>query len=193
MQNLEPHKLIEASPLFRNLQAHETANIIARLLPISFTRGERFLENGVWHGQLYIIASGLVSILLREGGPTPSTALEEHAPLAVARLGPGECFGEMSLITGELPSATVRAEQDTMLWALPQVDFLALIGTCPTLLRNINAMLARRLSRTNQSMLVHRSTELVWLCLVDDAAQPLQCSLAVHIAGALAERSQRGQ
>ena len=52
MQNLEPHKLIEASPLFRNLQAHETANIIARLQPISFTRGERILENGVWHGQL---------------------------------------------------------------------------------------------------------------------------------------------
>ena len=64
MQNLEPHKLIEASSLFRNLQAHETANIIARLQPISFTRGERILESGVWHGQLYIIASGLVSILL---------------------------------------------------------------------------------------------------------------------------------
>ncbi|TMD48091.1 MAG: hypothetical protein E6I93_13750 [Chloroflexi bacterium] len=90
MQNLEPHKLIEASSLFRNLQAHETANIIARLQPISFTRGERILESGVWHGQLYIIASGLVSILLREGGRTPSTALEEHEPLAVAQLGPGE-------------------------------------------------------------------------------------------------------
>ncbi|HYT28560.1 MAG TPA: patatin-like phospholipase family protein [Ktedonobacteraceae bacterium] len=191
MQNLEPRKLIEASPLFRNLQAHETANIIARLQPISFTRGERILESGVWHGQLYIIASGLVSILLREGGPTPSTALEEHAPLAVAQLGPGECFGEMSLITGEPPSATVRAEQDTMLWALPQADFLALVGTCPTLVHNINAILAQRLTRTNQQVLLHRTAERIWLAFVDDPAAPLERSLAVHIADALATRSQK--
>jgi len=191
MQNLEPRKLIEASPLFRNLQAHETANIIARLQPISFTRGERILESGVWHGQLYIIASGLVSILLREGGPTPSTALEEHAPLAVAQLGPGECFGEMSLITGEPPSATVRAEQDTMLWALPQVDFLALVGTCPTLVHNINSILAQRLTRTNQQVLLHRAAERIWLAFVDDPAAPLERSLAVHIADALATRSQK--
>ncbi len=191
MQNLEPHKLIEAGPLFRNLQAHETANIIARLQPISFTRGERILESGVWHGQLYIIASGLVSILLREGGPTPSTALEEHAPLAVAQLGPGECFGEMSLITGEPPSATVRAEQDTMLWALPQVDFLALVGTCPTLVHNINSILAQRLTRTNQQVLLHRAAERIWLAFVDDPAAPLERSLAVHIADALATRSQK--
>ncbi len=191
MQNLEPHKLIEASPLFRNLQAHETANIIARLQPISFTRGERILESGVWHGQLYIIASGLVSILLREGGPTPSTALEEHAPLAVAQLGPGECFGEMSLITGEPPSATVRAEQDTMLWALPQVDFLALVGTCPTLVHNINSILAQRLTRTNQQVLLHHAAERIWLAFVDDPAAPLERSLAVHIADALATRSQK--
>src|SRR3984893_18555373 len=193
MDNLEPDKLIEASPLFRDLQPRETADIIARLQPASFPRGTRILERGRWHGQLFIIASGLVSVLLQQDHHQSSQPAAAGGELELARLGPGECFGEMSLITGELPSATVRAEQDTMLWALPQVDFLALIGTCPTLLRNINAMLARRLSRTNQSMLVHRSTELVWLCLVDDAAQPLQCSLAVHIAGALAERSQRGQ
>src|SRR5216683_3288526 len=139
MQNPEPHKLIEASPLFRNLQPHETANIVARLQPISFTRGTRILESGVWHGQLYIIASGLVSILLHEGNHAPalSTALDDETPLTVAQLGPGECFGEMSLITGEPPSATVRAEQDTRLWALPQADFLTLIGSCPTLLQNI--------------------------------------------------------
>ena len=189
--NLEPRKLIEASPLFRNLQPHETANIIERLQPISFTRGARILESGIWHGQLYIIASGLVSILLREGNNGLSGALDDDAPLAVAHLGPGECFGEMSLITGEPPSATVRAEQDTMLWALPQADFLALAGTCPTLMRNINAILAQRLTRTNQQILLHRATECIELAFVDDPAMPLERSLALHIADALATRSQK--
>jgi len=52
MQNLEPHKLIESSPLFRNLQPGETATILARLQPVSYERGTHILESGVWHGQL---------------------------------------------------------------------------------------------------------------------------------------------
>ncbi len=170
---------MEASPLFRNLHAHETADVMARLQPVSFLRGTRILERGNWHGQLYIVASGLVSVLLQE----------DHDELAVAHLGPGECFGEMSLITGEPPSATVRAERDSTLWALPQADFLALIGTCPTLLRNINAILALRLSRTNSHILAHHTTSLVELSLLDDATSLLQRSLSVHIADALARRS----
>jgi len=103
MQNLKPQKLIEASALFRNLQPDEAAKIIARLQPVSYERGTHILECGVWHGQLYIIASGQVSVLLQE---------DAGASAKVAQLGPGECFGEMSLITGEPPSATVHADQD---------------------------------------------------------------------------------
>jgi len=182
MQNLEPHKLIESSALFRNLQPHETANILARLQPISYQRGARILERGVWHGQLYIIASGLVSILLQE---------EAGSGARIAQLGPGECFGEMSLITGELPSATVRAEQDTTLWALPQADFLTLIGTCPTLLQNINSILSLRLARTNLQFLSHYAAERVWLSLADSSGAALERSLALHIADALAARSHK--
>jgi len=182
MQNLEPHKLIESSALFRNLQPHETANILARLQLISYDRGARILERGVWHGHLYIIASGLVSILLQE---------EAGSGTRIAQLGPGECFGEMSLITGEPPSATVRAEQDTMLWVLPQADFLTLIGTCPTLLQNINAILSLRLARTNLQFLSDYAAERVWLSLADSSVAPLERSLALHIADALAMRSHK--
>src|SRR5205085_244609 len=93
MQNLEPQKLVEASPLFRGLQPEEAAVVIARLQPAHFKRGARIMERGVWHGQLHIIASGQVSVLLQEGSddagvttgrlqnPTGSLAL------AVAQLG----------------------------------------------------------------------------------------------------------
>jgi len=181
MQNLEPGKLIESSALFRNLQPGETANILARLQPVSYERGTRILERGVWHGQLYIIASGIVSVLLQEAG----------GGARIAQLGPGECFGEMSLITGEPPSATVRADEDIILWALPQADFLTLIGTCPTLLHNINSILSLRLARTNQQILSHVAAERVWLSLVDNPGALLERSLAIHIADALAARSHK--
>lgn len=182
MQNLEPRKLIESSALFRNLQPGETANILDRLQPVSYKRGTRILERGVWHGQLYIIASGQVSILLQE---------EAGNGARIAQLGPGECFGEMSLITGESPSATARADEDTTLWALPQADFQSLIGTCPTLLKNINAILSLRLVRTNLQILSSSTAERVWLSLVVHPGALLEQSLVLHIVDALAACSHK--
>jgi NTE family protein len=182
MQNLEPDKLIEASVLFRNLQPDETATILARLQPATYESGTRILESGVWHGQLYIIASGTVSILLQED--TANSA-------RIAHFGPGECFGEMSLITGEPPSATVRADEDISVWALPEADFLALTRTCPTLVQNINAILARRLARMNRKVLSHIAAEKIWLSLVPYPEVLIQRSLIVHIADALARRSRK--
>ncbi|HEX6108387.1 MAG TPA: patatin-like phospholipase family protein, partial [Ktedonobacteraceae bacterium] len=182
MQNLEPDKLVESSALFRNLQPGETANILARLQPASYERGARVLERGVWNGQLYIIASGVVSVLLQEDAGNGAR---------IAQLGPGECFGEMSLITGEPPSATVRADEDITLWALPQADFLTLIGTCPTLLQNINSILSLRLARTNRQILSLVAAEKIWLSLVDNPDVPLEQSLTIHIADALATRSRK--
>ena len=209
MENLEPQQLIEASRLFRKLQPHETAVIIARLQPASYKRGTRILERGVWHGRLHIIASGEVSVLLQEGEqssvetgyPSPEwDALpggqvipfaSRERDLVVARLGPGECFGEMSLITGEPPTATVRAEQDTTLWSLTQTDFLTLIGACPTLLQNINRILSQRLAQTNQQILANHTAERVWLALADNPDAPLERSLVAHIADAMAVRSHK--
>ena len=182
MQYLEPDKLIEASALFRNLQPGETANILARLQPATYERGTRVLESGVWHGLLYIIASGTVSIFLQE---------DTGNGARIAQLGPGECFGEMSLITGEPPSATVRADEDITVWALPEADFLTLIGTCPTLLQNINSILSLRLARTNRQILSHVAAEKIWFSLVDNPDVLLERSLIVHIADALATRSRK--
>src|SRR5579859_3092832 len=176
MQNLEPHKLIEASALFRNLQPDETAAIIARLQFTIVVGGSRIMERGVWHGLFYIIASGHVSVLLQEAAEYASQT-PDSGMLTVAHLGPGDCFGEMSLITGDPPSATVIAEEDTHLWALPHVDFLTLVGSCPNLLRNINTILSFRLARTNQQLLLNDTAERIGISLLDDVASPIQHSL----------------
>lgn len=164
--------------LFRNLQPPETATIISRLQPSRYESGASIIEQGIWHGKLHIIASGQVSVLLQKG-------------IAIAYLGPGECFGEISLITGEPPNATIRAEQNTLLWSLSQADFLTLVGTCPTLLKNINAILSQRLTRTNQHILSRHTAERIWLAFADNPEAPLERSLSIHIADALARCSHK--
>ncbi len=177
MQNVELQQLIEASTLFRDVLPDEKAAIVERLQSSHYMAGTHILERGVWHGWLHLIAAGHVSVLL-DGRPDG---------YVVARLSVGECFGEMSLITGELPTATIRAEEDTSVWSLSQTDFLTLIGLCPTLLRNINAILTRRLSRTNQHILAYQHCERIWLASLEQPDAPGEHSLAMHIAAALAD------
>lgn len=181
MQNVELQQLIEASTLFRDVLPDELAAIIERLQPSHYVTGTYILKRGVWHGWLHLIASGHASVLL-ENRPD----VLDHEQYIVARLGTGECFGEMSLITGELPSATIRAEEDITAWSLSQTDFLTLIGMCPTLLRNINAILTRRLSRTNQHILAYQQCQRIWLACLEPSDVPKEHVLAIHIADALA-------
>ena len=195
MENPEDLKFIGTSALFRNLQPDETAAVIVRLQPANFARGIRIMEQGTWHGTLYIIGSGRVSIVLQEeviNAQDAQTGRQSGKGEAViARLGIGECFGEMSLITGEPPSTSVRAEEDTQAWALTQTDFLTLVGSCPTLLHNINTILSQRLARTNQQILLKQNAERIWLASLDDTTSPIERSLIIHIAAALATRSQK--
>jgi NTE family protein len=187
MQNVELQQLIEASTLFRDVVPDELAAIIERLQPSHYTAGTYILERGIWHGWLHLITSGHASVLLENRSDGLASPVREQ--YVVARLGVGECFGEMSLITGELPTATIRADEDVTVWSLAQTDFLMLIGMCPTLLRNINAILTRRLSRTNQHILAYQQCQRIWLaCLeqTDALQEQKEQALAIHIADALA-------
>ena len=183
------HKLIAESMLFRDLQPEEVAAIGACLRPSAHARGTHILERGQWHGQLYIIATGHVSVLLPKNSTDSQQPGDEQSIAGehlVARLGPGECFGEMSLITGEPPSATIRAEQNMTLWSLPQTDFVTLVGTCPTLLHNINTILTRRLLRTNQQAISLPKAEILWLSHFLPTSTAPEYKLSYHIATALA-------
>src|ERR1700719_3908406 len=72
-QDVVLSEVMKASKLFQGLQAQEIAEIASRLQSVNYKRGERILEQGTWHGRLYIIASGQVSILLQEGAPEEGT------------------------------------------------------------------------------------------------------------------------
>ncbi len=107
--------------------------------------GEVVCTEGEPGRQMFIVRSGEVEVTKqgqREGPPT-----------CLARLGAGDCFGEMSLIDIQRRSATVTACQETELYVLSNNDFYTLYTYDPEgytlVIMNICREISRRLRNAN--------------------------------------------
>lgn len=126
---LESWNLVAQLPLFRDLGA-PALSAIARLLKVeSYPREAVIVRQGQPGDSMYFVAEG---------------AVEVQARTARIRLGPGQFFGEMALITGEPRNATVVALLPARLLRLDVVEFRGLAVDQPDLLRAIEAESARR-------------------------------------------------
>ncbi len=91
------------------------------------------------------------TVLTRQGDPgneffviLDGSAMVEVTKRKRVPLGPGEFFGEMSLLDGGPRSATVRAETDMRLLVIQRHNFQSLLSEVPDLTRNILIVLSGR-------------------------------------------------
>ena len=140
--------------LFAGLDPEATAAIAARLQLHTFAPGDVLIREGRPCGELFILRSGVMQVSRTPDTVDIATIDDDENPalhdVLLRRLVEGDCFGEMSLITGALPSATVRALTDGEAWALGAADFTALASGYPSLARNINIILSERLLYTTR-------------------------------------------
>jgi small-conductance mechanosensitive channel/CRP-like cAMP-binding protein len=120
--------------LLRDLSDGERAELVDWLQPAPFARGEVLTREGADAHHLYLIVKGRVSVRTRQG-----TQDKE-----IAQLGPGQCFGEMSLLTGEPRSATVVALGEVECYRLHADAFRKLLERRSDLAAMIAAQLAER-------------------------------------------------
>jgi NADH dehydrogenase len=99
-----------------------------------FEPGDVVFREGDVGDRLYMILSGEAEIV-REAGDREQV---------VARLGAGECFGEMALLSGETRNATARACSVLEVLSLHKRDLGPLLGGLPELRAGFEAMAARR-------------------------------------------------
>lgn len=91
---------------------------------------------------VYLLVRGSVEVTMRG---------DRGQELLLARLGPGEFFGEMGLLLGfPVRGADVRTRTESRVAALAYSRFRTLSAECPALMGELARQLAARLSRANR-------------------------------------------
>ena len=141
---------ISTTPLFAGLSREDLARITGKLKEESFAAGQTVFHQGDTGQSLYIIRSGAVEVI-REGTGSDGESL--------AVLGPNECFGEITLFTGNPRSATARVVMNTVLVRLDNATLNELLAKYPSISLHFCKILSERLveadeyiSRDNSAM-----------------------------------------
>ena len=126
---------------FAGVSADAVEAALAGLARRPFGAGSVILAAGDSRGEMYVLREGSAEVVLTNRSGV------EHV---VGRVHVGEPIGEMSLLTGEAASATVRASEDAEVLVLRASQLEALIERLPQLQRNIIATLSARLARATR-------------------------------------------
>ena len=108
-----PVELLAQVDLFVDLSPVELRKVVALAKPLEFSEDEEVTEEGTPGGRFHVIESGCAKVV--RGGRT------------VARLEPGDYFGELSLIDGCPRSASVIACEPMKTWSIAEWNFRPLL------------------------------------------------------------------
>lgn len=122
--------LAETSPLFESFTALERLALAARFQFLEVDEGLRVIEEGGKSAGLFILLAGEAQAVA--GGQV------------IARLLPGEVFGEISLITGQPSTAAVTALSKSFVLFLPRTVFNEVIMTHPQVLEYLGSLVEAR-------------------------------------------------
>jgi CRP-like cAMP-binding protein len=136
--------MLKATPVFAGVGTDDLRVVAQALEEDPCFAGERVFDIHEPSDRAYIVQSGKVGISLH---PDPK------AKEFIAVLGPGECFGEMSIFDDLPRSATAHVLEDGVLLALDKAKLRALVLRYPELALGLLRGLSLRLREANRRSL----------------------------------------
>jgi small-conductance mechanosensitive channel/CRP-like cAMP-binding protein len=130
--------ILRQQPLFKSLSDEQLDALLPRGKLIHFGRDEKIIQQGAEGESMFILVEGQANVVVERNG----------SPMHVASLGSGDCFGEMSLLTGEKRSATILAHTDCDVVEIGKPVLARSLKENPDLLSKLSALLAKRQMET---------------------------------------------
>ncbi|MDH4111315.1 MAG: cyclic nucleotide-binding domain-containing protein [Actinomycetota bacterium] len=127
----ESVEALKQVPLFQGMSDKALMRVAEIAKEVSHPAGKTILEEDRSAAGFHLILSG--------------EAQASHAGAALSTMGPGDYFGEMSLIDGKPRSASVTAVTDLRTLAIPAWNFSRLLDDNPEVVRALLVALSERI------------------------------------------------
>jgi CRP-like cAMP-binding protein len=131
-------EFLSAVPLFAGLKKRELASIARVTETARFPHGHEIVVEGSPGDYCCIIVEGAADVI-KEGS-------------RIARLGPGDLFGEMAILDPGPRSATVRTVTEVVAIRVQRDEFIKVATADPRVALRILEVLARRLRETTERL-----------------------------------------
>jgi cAMP-dependent protein kinase regulator len=134
---------VPKSPLFEVLADDERAARGAEMEGETHDEGSVILSEGDTGSSMYVIVSGEVKVY----------TLGKSGPIYLARLGDGDFFGEVSMLTGKPRTATITASQRTELLRLDKAKLDGVLARHPGIRGVLDNFYKKRAEHTVEAMI----------------------------------------
>ena len=135
--------LLAAVPLFALLPPHEIRTLARTARPLTLGPTERLVVQDQAGGSLFVVAEGEVEVVLRRDG---------GADVVVDTMGKGAVVGEMSLLTGQPRSATVRAVDGAVAYEIGARQYGPCLRRHPELVADLATLMTERLAERRERL-----------------------------------------
>jgi CRP/FNR family cyclic AMP-dependent transcriptional regulator len=135
-RSTSPEDLLAAVDLFSSLSRRRLRKIAEASRSVDHEAGKKIAEEGLGALGFHLVLEGTASV--QKGGTTVRT------------LGPGDYFGEISMIDGKPRSASVVAAGPLTTLVVPHQSFLGLLESEPGFARELLLLLCARLREADE-------------------------------------------
>jgi small-conductance mechanosensitive channel/CRP-like cAMP-binding protein len=126
--------MLRAHKIFSCLTADQCAALVQASPVVQFANHERIIEQGAAGDSMFVLVRGSVDVRITRDGQMRS----------VAKLGAGDCVGEMSLLTGDPRTASVVADGEVEAVEIGKAVFGAFVRSNPAVLEQLSELLTQR-------------------------------------------------
>jgi CRP/FNR family transcriptional regulator, cyclic AMP receptor protein len=130
-------------PIFAELEEKDLLKVVKLGTSQKYKKGNIVVLEQESGAALFVIITGKVKVVRMD---------EDGREVVLSMFGPGEFFGEMSLLDGLARSASVVATVKSELFMIHRRDFLELLNEFPTVTISLLAELAMRLRKADMQI-----------------------------------------
>ncbi len=127
--------IVDRLGLFSVLTPAERATLAANATPSTLSEGAMVCRKGEAGGTLFVLAEGVLEVTVEDA---------EGVRIRLARVEPGDCVGEMSLLTGEPRSADVFARSPVLVLEIRSEHLASILKNRPDVADSLAQLMVER-------------------------------------------------